>query len=602
MNILHSFPQRILKKGSKAIQQAILTSKTGSFALLEQFPSTRYSGFFWYANTKRMLKIIEHIFPLDEKSPAEMVNIFYGMRWKFRNNDMSVFLPTNSSSLVCELRAKGKLGFTMDVKDAYDNREWGRHYDVWEEQNCLIVKFTKKTDGKEDSSHEQEEYSLHVAITGYEKAELKKEWLGRGYAGDKQRNSSPFSRYVFAPAILAGKSFVCSIGWTKDAAIEEAKTLARRVSVLKQKEVKALTLLKKQKRVKEVFASKLPDASKMAFLCVLSSLDRLVVHGPGEIFAGLPWFFQQWARDSLISSQGLTLLHPSMAQSILEKNLSVLKKDGTIETIPGKQGIKSADAMGWLYKRLGEMNYNVKDPQALKRKTTEIAEFLLNSNGKEVLWHTQAQETWMDTAIGGGRPGARIELQAGMLCMLKAAAEITGNGKYRTKEKQMAQKVKKAFWNGKILFDGSSDPIIRPNVFIAAYLYPELLSKEEWEICFENSLKALWLPWGGLSTVDKSSPLFKAEHTGQAPESYHHGDSWYWLNNLAALVMAKTNRQKFKAYIDKVLAASTQEILWSGAVGCHAELSSAKELRSEGCLSQAWSNAMFVELCQELSK
>ena len=602
MNILHSFPQRILKRGSKSEPKAILTSKTGSFALLEQFPSTRYSGFFWYANAERMLKIIEHVFPLDEKSPMEMVNTFYGMRWKFRNNDMSAFLPTNSSSMVLELRNKGKIGFTLDVKDAYDNREWGRYYDVWEEQNCLVIKFTKKTNGKEDNSHEQEEYSLHVAIAGYEKAEMKKEWLGREYATDKQRNSSPFSRYVFAPALLEGKTFVCSVGWAKDAAIKEAKTLAKRITLLKQKEAKTLTFLKRQKRVNEVFASKLPDASKMAFLCALSSLDRLVVHGSGEMFAGLPWFFQQWARDSLISAQALTLLHPSMAQSILEKNLSMLQKEGTIETIPGKQGIKSADAAGWLFKRLGEMNYSVKDVAMLKRKTTEVAEFLLNANGKEMLWRTQSQETWMDTAVGGGRGGARIEIQAGMLCMLKAASEITGNGKYGTKEKQMAQKVKKAFWNGKALFDGSQDATIRPNMFIAAYLYPDLLSKEEWEKCFENALKALWLPWGGLSTIDNSNPLFKPEHTGQAPESYHHGDSWYWINNLAALVMARTNKQKFKPYIDKILTASTAEILWSGAVGCHAELSSAKELRSEGCLSQAWSNAMFVELCVELAK
>ena len=186
--------------------------------------------------------------------------------------------------------------------------------------------------------------------------------------------------------------------------------------------------------------------------------------------------------------------------------------------------------------------------------------------------------------------------------MLKAASEITGNGKYKTKEKQMAQKVKKAFWNGKILFDGASDPTIRPNVFIAAYLYPELLSVEEWEVCFENSLKSLWLSWGGLATIDKSNPLFKPEHTGQSPESYHHGDSWYWINNLAALVMQRTNKQKFRSYIEKILAASTSEILWMGAVGSHSGLSSAKQQTSEGCLSQAWSNAMFVELCQELGK
>ncbi len=601
MNILHSFPQRILKKASKEGQKILLTNKAGSFALLENTASSRYSGFFWYADVKRMFRIIEHISLTDEFKPQEIVNTFFGAKWKFKSNEVGIFLPTNSSSVVSELKNKGSLQFTLDAKDAYDSREWGRHYDVWEEQGCVLIKFTKRTDAREDSSNDQEEYSFHVAICGYERAEIKKEWVQREYAADRQRNSPPFSRFVFLPAVVEGKTIVCSVAWAKEGAIKEAKKIAKRIPLLKQKEAKVLMLLKRQKGVNAVLQSQVPDASKMAFLCALSSVDRLVVHGSGELVAGLPWFFQQWARDSLISAKALSLLHPSVAKKILEKSMEALQKDGTIETAPGK-GMRSVDAMGWLFKRLREANYTVKDSTMLKRKTTEAAEFLLSNNGKEMLWRTSAQETWMDTSIGGGRSGARIEVQAGMLCMLSAAAEITGNGKYNTKEKQMAQKVKKAFWNGKILFDGVQDPTIRPNVFVAAYLYPDLLTAKEWELCFENALKALWLPWGGLSTIDKSSPLFRAEHSGQAPESYHHGDSWFWINNLAALVMARTNRQKFKAYIDKILAASTTEILWSGAIGSHAELSSAKELRSEGCLSQAWSNAMFVELCQELAK
>jgi glycogen debranching enzyme len=601
MNILHSFPQRNLKRNVKADCKALLTNKNGSFMLLESSPSTRYSGLFWHADGERMFRIIEHIFLQNVKNPLEIVNNYYAVKWKYKENELGFFLPTNSSSVVCELKNNAKIGITLDVKDAYDNREWGRHYNVWEEQNCLVIGFAKRTDSREDGSHDQEEYSLHVAIAGHDSVEIKKEWVQREYVLDKQRTSPPSSRYVYLPALVEGKKIVCSVGWTKNSAIKEAKTLAKRTAILKQKEVRALTLLKKEKVVKQIFHSSLPDASKMAFLCSVSSLDRLLVHSSKELFAGLPWFFQSWVRDALISSKAITLLHPSMAQSIAEKSLAALQKDGTMEAVPGK-GVKSVDAMGWLFKRLGEMNYSVGDSQMLKRKTTELAEFLLSNNGKGMLWHTQSQETWMDTSVGGGRGGERIEVQAAMLCMLKAAAEITGNGKYRTKEKQMLQKVRKAFWDGKILFDGSDDPTIRPNMFVAAYLYPELLSKEEWETCFENALKSLWLPWGGLSTIDKKHPLFKFQHTGQNPESYHHGDSWYWINNLAALVMCRVNKQKFKFHIEKILSASAQEILWLGAVGSHAELSSAKQQTSEGCLSQAWSNAMFVELCMELAR
>ncbi len=137
-------------------------------------------------------------------------------------------------------------------------------------------------------------------------------------------------------------------------------------------------------------------------------------------------------------------------------------------------------------------------------------------------------------------------------------------------------------------------------MFIAAYVYPALLTNKEWEVCFNNILPKLWLEWGGLSTIDVSSPYFCDGYSGENPKSYHNGDSWFWINNLAAMVLYRINKRKFKRYIDKIVKASTQEILWGGMIGHHAELSSAKELRSEGCLSQAWSSAMYVELINEL--
>ena len=145
-----------------------------------------------------------------------------------------------------------------------------------------------------------------------------------------------------------------------------------------------------------------------------------------------------------------------------------------------------------------------------------------------------------------------------------------------------------------------NDFTIRPNIFIAAYVYQELLTNKEWETCFNNALKYLWLDWGGLSTIDKSNPLFTSESTGENKKSYHRGDSWFWVNNLAALTLSRINNKKFDKNIKKIIDASTEEILWKGCIGCHSELSSAKELSSKGCFNQAWSNAMFIELIDEI--
>jgi hypothetical protein len=63
--------------------------------------------------------------------------------------------------------------------------------------------------------------------------------------------------------------------------------------------------------------------------------------------------------------------------------------------------------------------------------------------------------------------------------------------------------------------------------------------------------------------------------------------------------MQRVDNIKFKEYIDKIVKASIKDI-FDGLVGSGSELSSAKALKSEGSLYQAWSNAMFIELIDEL--
>ena len=213
------------------------------------------------------------------------------------------------------------------------------------------------------------------------------------------------------------------------------------------------------------------------------------------------------------------------------------------------------------------------------------------------------QETWMDTVWGNDtRSGARIEIQALRLSMYRLAYELSGKDEFKELEQKLKEKVREKFWNGNILADGLDDWTIRPNLFIAAYIYPELLSKDEWSKCFETALPKLWLEWGGLATIDKDNPLFCDNYTGENHQSYHRGDSWFWINNLAAIVMARVDRKLFGNYIDQILDASANDILYQGFIGHHSELSSASEQKSEGCLCQAWSSAMFVELMHELYK
>jgi len=198
------------------------------------------------------------------------------------------------------------------------------------------------------------------------------------------------------------------------------------------------------------------------------------------------------------------------------------------------------------------------------------------------------------------RAGARIEIQAMHLNMLHLMHQLSHDSAYEKKEKNLRSDVLEAFWNGNLLGDGVEEFTARPNVFIAYYMYPDLLSRSDWQACFENVLEKLWLEWGGLSSIDRKHALFTADYSGIDNRSYHRGDSWFWLNNLAAVCLYRNNAIKFEDKILKVIEASSNEILWHGAVGHHAEISSASHLSSKGCFAQAWSASMFIELIMEL--
>jgi glycogen debranching enzyme len=71
---------------------------------------------------------------------------------------------------------------------------------------------------------------------------------------------------------------------------------------------------------------------------------------------------------------------------------------------------------------------------------------------------------------------------------------------------------------------------------------------------------------------------------------------------MAALCMLRLDYPLFKDYVDKILKASTNEMLYHGFIGHCAELSYASELKSAGCFSQAWSAATLIELLEEKEK
>lgn len=508
----------------------IISNSLGGYYL--QNIKSRYSGLFFFINNS-IYKIIDE-FRSKKKPKISMVD------------------GKNS----CIINSRSDVELIFDIKESYDNSEFGRNYEIIEKKDEIMIRFSK--DNK---------FTLYVSIVGFKEYKKTSSWLKKDYGFDKERNSPPFERWVYSAIKLKGKDIVLSVSDKESDAIKGSAYI--------------------RSNIKKNKLNRLSDFSISSYL--VKTEDKW------GLFAGLPWFFQMWSRDELVSLKALMLAGKKKeAKDILLRNLGLIAKDGRLPNQTSPLSNKTnADSIGWLFKRIEDYgNFDQKEKKLIKTKLEFSIKNILKNYMKDCLIYNEGLETWMDTEWGfDNRAGFRIEIQSLFLNMLKLAYKMTKKKKYKILEGRIKQKVRSKFFNGTYLIDGLEDWTKRPNVFIAAYVYPELLTKQEWKICFNSILSDIWLRWGGLATIDKHNPLFCQKHTGEIPQSYHRGDSWFWINNLAAIVLYRTDKKLFKNYINKIIKASKN---------MHSELSSASKLSEEGCLFQAWTDAMYLEMKKEI--
>ncbi len=599
-----------------------LGNRNGNYLLLSEIPQSRFQGFFYFHNF-RMFKIIENIELPEAGAVTEIDNNFIDFTRRRGLIKERLFVPFFFNSLVYDVSEISKIDIYFDVKDSYDNREWGRNYIVTNEKNNIVlIKFFKTTDSREDQDDNRKEFEIYIAlkadINSYNRIDR---WIEKKYLGDAERNSFPITRYVYLPLEFKASRIIITCSTNKAHALEECNYIFNNLHKIENDQASHLqhTTYKNDLMVNNLVNEK---RIKVALDCAQNSLNSLLVNVPinhdVRLLAGLPWFFQIWSRDELVSLKSFALMkHYKLCKKTIFTYLKNINYEGRLSNTYPENNLGSADSIGWLFKRIGdclqifgkdgvlESLLDKKEMDSLKERLEHASYLLLKYHTKDNLEYNNALETWMDTKYDendDGRAGARIEIQALQLNMYRLLYQLTHNREYLNMEIELRKVVRKSFWNGKYLKDGIEDDTIKANVFIAAYVYPKLLSNDDWIKCFNYVLPRLWLNWGGIASIDKNNKKFTNTSTGENQKSYHHGDSWFWLNNLAAIVLYRIDSKKYKKYINKIIEASTDEILWNGAIGSHAELSSALSMRSQGCLNQAWSSAMYIEMIEEIVK
>lgn len=479
----------------------------------------------------------------------------------------------------------------LDIAKMNDNRSWGRQYSSHDKDGCLIVAFSKKDHEAEPSGGE---FTCYLAITSDDMQVLQMgNFLAHQYGYDRARNSMPYERHAYHAVTIRAKEVAYGFGWDEDSAARNAK--------------KALAKIEELMLPHDAIPSDdhLKGAIKHAYHAARHSLSSMLY--PDGIYAGLPWFYQTWSRDAAISLPALQIGGAQkQAKEILMRLLSCIGEDGLMPSQIDPLGeYRVFDAVGWTFHAAHKMmDHNPKTftPEEIGMIITRLESAIrgLKKNRiREDLLYTDAGQSWMDAAYQEDtREGARIEHQALLLAMLKFHRVLTG--KKDGLEKEIAAKTRYCFYRNGYLYDGIEDPTIRPNAFLAYHCYPELLDHKEWEACFDRMMPHLWCSFGGLASIDKDNPLFCGLSTGQDPKSYHRGDSWYFVNNIAAMCLYSVDRKKYKEYIKMILHASTRDILSLGALGHHGEVSSAHTQDASGCLAQAWSAATYMELVSRL--
>ena len=558
MKIRHTLGGEKREKTVDERRSFLLGNDKGDYLWMAEFPESRYQGWFITSDRseEKIYKIIEDIRPVGRSKVDFLENKFSEIVRRGDDFEESFSLDSKTNRFIYSLTGGGDLEVVLDMRDSYSDDY--PEYELEDLGGRLLIHAI----GSDD---------LFLAIEGYHSYDWLEERFVRNYELDKKRSSPPFEKAVFKALILKGEDFIFSASKNRQEALDN---------------------LDKKIETKNYQERKEP----LDFVVAERGLDNLVVDGQ-KIYAGFPWFFQFWKRDEAISLRGLNIIDSKKAKNVFWSLIE--------EGERGPRGNKIADGLGWTYKRaflfLNDLSKEEED-KIISHLRRDV-----DFSPGEVLQVTEKKETWMDSI---SREGARIEIQALQLAIYKLGRLLDSENKdkYAKLEEDLSKKVKGIFWDGSILADGYDpetdwvDKTVRPNIFLAYYIYPELLDEESWKICFRRALQELWLDWGGLSTISQEDPRYKPQHTGENPESYHQGNSWFFVNNLAAVAMNRLDEGKFSYEVNKILKASREDLLWNGAVGHHSEVSSAETQKAEGAISQAWSFATYLEALHEVFK
>lgn len=354
-------------------------------------------------------------------------------------------------------------------------------------------------------------------------------------------------------------------------------------------------------------------------------------YGAG-IWAGLPWFRENWGRDTFIALPGTLLVSGQFdeARAVLSnfaryQNLSEPRglEYGRIpnRVKPGEIIYNTVDGTPWMLREALEyVRYTGDREFAAQMYKLAVPYFdgaianYLDSDG--LLRHDSA-DTWMDARIDNKQPwSARgpkaVEIQALWYTALQSGAWFARQAGDEAHAREWAALARKAqasflrkFWDGRTMADrlredGSRDTKLRPNqLMLDSIPFDDFVPLQVQAAVLKNAVSGLLYPYG-IASLGQDEPYFHPRHENPAfhhkDAAYHQGTVWGWNAGFTVTALDKFGYQDLAFRLSQNLG---DQILHLGTLGNMSELLDALpheggKLKPSGTFAQSWSVAEFA--------